>query len=326
MSVIELYPLLTQARYVEPIWGGPQLARWLHLPEAEQSKLGEVWQIYDQNLIVNGALAGQSLAQVTSQFGAALVGTTTSERYGNDFPLLLKFIAAAQPLSVQVHPDDEYAHSREAASGFHGKTEAWYILEAENGAEVVHGFREATNRQACEAALATNTLPELLRQVEVQAGDLVFVPAKTIHAINPGVVLFEIQQKSDLTYRVYDYDRRDATTGLPRQLHLEQAFEVLDFAATAPALVTPTKLNADVSLLVRCPFFSLEHWQLNHIQALSTSVTSFDCWTVINGACSLVWGTGSLDLSHGMSVIVPAQLGQYQLYPEPSAELLRAYV
>ncbi|KPL88861.1 type I phosphomannose isomerase catalytic subunit [Herpetosiphon geysericola] len=326
MSVIELYPLLTQARYVEPIWGGPQLARWLHLPNPEQSKLGEVWQVYDQNLIVNGSLAGQTLAEVTSQFGPALVGTTSNQRYGHDFPLLLKFIAAAQPLSVQVHPDDAYAHTHEAATGFHGKTEAWYILEAENGAEVIHGFREATTRQACEAALAAGTLTELLRQVPVNAGDLVFVPAKTIHAINPGVVLFEIQQKSDLTYRVYDYDRRDASTGLPRQLHLEQAFAVLDFAATEPALVESVAINPNTRLLVRCPFFSLEHWQLNSIQSLSTSVTSFDCWTVINGSCSLGWSAGSLELSHGMSVIVPAQLGQYQLYPEPSAELLRAYV
>src|SRR5687768_13893404 len=130
MSQSRLYPLLTERRIVQPIWGGTRLAEWLDLPEPRPERIGETWQVYDTNPIVNGPLAGRTLAQVTEQYAAELVGTRTVERYGRDFPLLAKFIDAAAPLSIQVHPDDAYAHEHEATTGFHGKTEAWYIIEA----------------------------------------------------------------------------------------------------------------------------------------------------------------------------------------------------
>jgi mannose-6-phosphate isomerase len=189
-----LYPLLTERRLVQPIWGGTQLAAWLNLPEPRPDKLGETWEVYDQNRIINGPLAARSLADASRQYGAALVGTRTVEHYGADFPLLAKFIDAADRLSIQVHPDDAYAHRHEAAAGFHGKTEAWYILSAAPGATVIHGLARPSSRAELAAAIAAGQVDDWLRRLPIKAGDVIFVPAGTLHAIEAGIVLFEIQQ------------------------------------------------------------------------------------------------------------------------------------
>lgn len=324
-----LYPLLTQPRRVHPIWGGHQLAGWLGLPEGTPERLGETWQVYDTNPIVNGSLAGHTLAEATRQFGAALIGQRSLDRYGADFPLLAKFIDAADRLSIQVHPDDHYAHRREADTGFHGKTEAWYILSAAPGASVVYGFRQNTSREEVAGAIANGTVEGLLQRMPVQAGEVIYVPAGTVHAIEAGIVLFEIQQKSDLTYRVYDYDRRDAVTGLPRTLHLEKALDVLDYAPAGRAAVPPLPLAEGRDLLVACPYFALERWALTTEQALTTDPGTFEIFTVIEGSAGLRWAGGKVPLPRGASVVVPAVLGPYGLLPEDSTEpasLLRVYV
>src|SRR5712692_968948 len=234
-----LYPLLTERRLVQPIWGGTELAAWLSLPEPRPDKLGETWEVYDQNRISNGPLAGRSLADASQQYGAALVGTRTAERYGADFPLLAKFIDAADRLSIQVHPDDVYAHRHEAATGFHGKTEAWYILSAAPGATVIYGLARPNSRAEFAAAIAAGQVGNLVRRLPVKAGDVIFVPAGTVHAIEAGIVLFEIQQKSDLTYRVFDYGRRDAVTGQPRALHKDKALDVMDYVPASRGAIPP---------------------------------------------------------------------------------------
>ncbi len=321
-----LYPLLTERRLVSPIWGGTELAAWLNLPAPRPARLGETWQVYDQNTIVNGPLAGRSLCDVTRQYGAALVGTRSVARYGADFPLLAKFIDAADRLSIQVHPNDDYAHRHAADTGFHGKTEAWYILSAAPGAHVTYGLARPSNRAEFEAAVRAGTVETLLRRLPVRAGDVVFVPAGTVHAIGAGIVLFEIQQKSDLTYRVYDYDRRDAATGQPRALHLDQALDVMDFAPAPQSLVPPLPLSPGRELRVACPYFALERWSLEAAQPLPTNPGSFEILTVIDGAAALEWPGGSLPLSRGDSVVVPAALGDFRLQPAAQAEVLRVYV
>src|SRR5262249_55090210 len=236
-----------------------------------------------------------------------------------------KFIDAADHLSVQVHPDDTYAHTVEAATGFHGKTEAWYILYAAPGAELIHGLARPSNRDELAAALADGSLLSLLRRVPARAGDTIFVPAGTIHAINAGIMLFEIQQKSDLTYRVYDYDRRDAQ-GRPRELHVERALDVIKYDAAPPAVVEPTRLDGVRTLLVRCPYFAMERLHLAAPLAASTDPASFDILTVIDGSASLAWGDGERCLARGESIVLPANLGAYRLAPDPGAALLRCYV
>ena len=321
-----LYPLLTERRLVSPIWGGVELADWLNLPAPRLTRLGETWQVYDQNTITNGPLAGRSLLDVTRQHGAELVGTRSLARYGADFPLLAKFIDAADRLSIQVHPDDDYAHRYAAGTGFHGKTEAWYILSAAPDACVTYGLTRPSNRAEFEAAVRAGTVDTLLQRLSVRAGDVVFVPAGTVHAIGAGIVLFEIQQKSDLTYRVYDYDRRDAATGHARALHLDQALDVINYAPATQKMVPPLPLGPGRELLVACPYFALERWSLPAAQPLATDPGTFEILTVIDGAAVLEWPGGSLALARGVSVVVPASLGSFQLQAAAQAQVLRVYV
>lgn len=327
MSLPPLYPLLTRPRQVQPIWGGTTLAHWVQLPEPRPARLGEIWLVYDGDPIANGPLTGQTLAEVTQTYAADLVGTRTIARYGAEFPLLAKFIDAADRLSLQVHPDDAYAHAHEAATGFQGKTEAWYMLRTTPDAEVVYGFARDTNRDEVAQALSDGTIEQLMNHVPVQAGAVLFVPAGTVHAINSGILLFEIQQKSDLTYRVYDYGRRDAQTGQLRTLHLDKALAVMDFHAGPHTTHPITPITAGRDTLVHCPFFALERWQLTTAQSLCSDSATFEIWTVIEGAAALTWEAGTLLLQLGAAVVIPACLGAYTLTPEGGAGVvLRAYV
>lgn len=319
-----LPPLILERRLDSRIWGGTTLGPWLGLFDPP-AQLAESWQVYEQNKVIDGPFAGRALGELVQEHGAALVGARSFERWGADFPLLAKFIDAADDLSVQVHPQDEYAHTVAAETGFHGKTEAWYILQAAPGAQVIHGFRAATDRDTFIASVQNNTLLEHLRYVPVRAGDTIFVPAGTVHAINKGILLFEIQQKSDLTYRVYDYDRRDAT-GKPRDLHLDRAVEVSNYDNPLPARQTPQPLAPGRFLLVECPYFAMERWQIAKEQRAATDPATFEILTSIEGSCRLVTQGRVIDLPRGTSVVLPASLGAYRLIPRENATLLRCYV
>lgn len=326
----DLYPILTKRRLVQPIWGGQRLAAWLELPEPRPTQLGETWQVFDTNEILNGPLAGKTLAQATREYGVQLVGTRTMDRYGADFPLLAKFIDANDRLSIQVHPDDEYAHTHEAATGFHGKTEAWYILDATPGADIIYGLSQTCSREEFAAAVAAENLEPLLHRLPVAAGDVVFVPARTLHAINAGIMLFEIQQKSDLTYRVYDYGRRDAKTGQPRELHLDKALDVIDFTPAPRTKTAPLPLDPENRvLLVACPYFALERWTIIDQRKLATDPGSFEIVTVIEGAAALNTSNNAALLQRGDSVVLPAMLGDYTIrntHSEAALQILRVYV
>lgn len=319
-----LPPITLERRLDSRIWGGSTLGPWLGLPAAPP-QLAESWQVYEHNRVTSGPNAGETLDDLASRYGAELVGTRSFSHYGAEFPLLAKFIDAADNLSVQVHPDDEYAHRVEAATGYHGKTEAWHILRAEPGAELIHGLQAPTDRATFAASVADGTLMRLLRHVSARAGDTFFVPAGTVHAINAGIMLFEIQQKSDLTYRVYDYDRRDAS-GKPRELHLARALDVIDYGESPPAKVTPRPLDGERTLLVTCPYFAMERWVLGGPRASETDPATFEILTAIDGAASLTWGGGELALARGESVVLPASLGVYRLAPRARVTLLRCYI
>jgi len=303
------------------LWGGSRLARWLKLPEPLPTDLAESWQVYETNKVLNGPLAGRTLAEVTSEFGADLVGTLSLPRYGLDFPLLAKFIDANARLSIQVHPDDDYAHRVEAHTGFHGKTEAWYILHADPGAQLIFGLNRRSDRETFARAVAEGWLEDLLNYVEVQAGDVVYVPAGALHAINEGILLFEIQQKSDLTYRVYDYNRRDAQ-GRLRELHLEKALDVIRYEPPEQEKTPSLTIEPGRDLLVACPYFALERHRLSQTRGYRTRPTSFDIWTVVVGAATVAGEA----LTEGDSLVLPASLRDYDIAPDPDAILLRCYV
>ncbi len=324
MYMHKLPPLALERRLDSRLWGGNTLGPWLHLADAP-ANLAESWQVYEHNRVVDGPFAGRTLAELVAEHGSALVGARSFAQYGADFPLLAKFIDAADDLSVQVHPDDEYAHTVEAATGFHGKTEAWHILRAEPGAEVIYGFKQECTREACAAAIERGTLDDLLQRVPVAAGDTIFVPAGTVHAINAGILLFEIQQKSDLTYRVYDYDRRDQQGNL-RELHVDRALDVIDYHAAPTAKVHPQTLGEGRELLIQCPYFALERWSLDQPFESATDGASFEIFTTIDGAAVLTAGSDQFRLARGQSLVLPATTGQYRLVPEAPATLLRCYV
>jgi Phosphomannose isomerase len=223
---------------------------------------------------------------------------------GADFPLLAKFIDAADRLSIQVHPDDAYAHTYEAATGFHGKTEAWHILHATQGADVVYGLARRSNRAELAAAIAAGELEPLLHRLPVAPGDTVFVPAGTLHAINAGIVLFEIQQKSDLTYRVYDYGRIDATTGQPRALHIDKALDVTDYAPALRSVVPPLSLAEGRDLLVACASFALERLTIVAPVDYPVDPATFEILTIIEGSATLRWNSGARALRRGEAVVM----------------------
>lgn len=313
-----------QRRYEQRLWGGTQLAGWLHLDNAP-AQIAETWEIYNDNLIINGPLRGRTLRHAVEHYGAALVGQASFARYGAEFPLLAKFIDAAQPLSVQVHPDDAYAHTHEAHTGFHGKTEAWYMLDCQPGSDVIHDFVHAITPQQYADAINAGTLDTLLRHVPVSAGDTIFVPAGTVHAINAGIMLFEIQQTSDLTYRVYDYHRRDVH-GKLRDLHIQQALDVSYLGQPRPAVSTPINRGNGIRELVRSAFFVMEHIQQAHATTWARPSDSFQILTLINGALTITDNNESYQLMRGDSLIIPADMTTYHSAPDGDATWLRCWV
>jgi mannose-6-phosphate isomerase len=223
-----LYPFVLEPLERELIWGGHALATRYGKPAPADAKIGESWECWDENRVLNGASAGRSLAELRATLGRDLTGHADPAA---PFPLLTKFIDARHALSVQVHPGDAYARRVEHEPV--GKTECWYILEAEPGATIVLGWNRRTARGEYLERVRDGSLGELLRHVPVHPGDVFYLPAGTLHAIGKGIVLFEVQQASNLTYRIYDYDRV-GPGGEPRELHVDKAADVLDYdAATA---------------------------------------------------------------------------------------------
>jgi mannose-6-phosphate isomerase len=329
MTSSMLYPLLLERQPVYRMWGGQRISEWLDLPASHLDHVGETWEIFDTNPVRNGPLAGHTLAQVTQQHKESLVGLRMSARYGADFPLLLKFIDANEKLSIQVHPDDAYAHRNEGVTGFHGKTEAWYVLDARPGADIIYGLKDSMDRNGFVAAVESGTLEQQVQHVPVYAGDVILTPPGMLHAINAGIFLFEIQQKSDLTYRVYDYGRIDPSTGKQRTLHLDKALDVLSYIPSPVPKSKPLDLLPDQSrrLLVACKHFALEYWILSSECALVTNPDTLDLFTCIEGAMTVIWDRGEVLLKTGDTVILPAQLGEAALAPTMQpCTLLRVYV
>jgi mannose-6-phosphate isomerase len=225
VSEESIYPYLIEPKETEAIWGGDMLVKHFHKNGDPNAKIGESWECWDENKVLNGPLAGKTIAQLRSELGGTFLGDLDAKAI---FPILTKIIDAEDSLSVQVHPDDAYAQRVEHQHN--GKTECWYILSAREGAELVYGWSQDTDREEYERRVADGSLGDILRRVPVKAGETYYLPAGTLHAIGAGIVLFETQQASDLTYRIFDWNRVGAD-GKPRQLHVKKAADVLDYHA-----------------------------------------------------------------------------------------------
>jgi mannose-6-phosphate isomerase len=218
-----IYPLVIDPKETKAIWGGDALVTQFAKPGSPSDTIGESWECWDENRVENGPYAGKTIAQLRSELGKSFLGTIDSHRI---FPILTKLIDARDSLSVQVHPDDAYARRVEHQEN--GKTECWYILHAEPNAQLVLGWSKDTTREEFERRVADGTLGDILRRVDVHPGDAFYLPAGTLHAIGSGIILFETQQASDLTYRIFDWNRV-GPDGKPRELHVKKAADVLDY-------------------------------------------------------------------------------------------------
>ncbi|HEV3154201.1 MAG TPA: type I phosphomannose isomerase catalytic subunit [Candidatus Baltobacteraceae bacterium] len=250
----QLYPLILKPKLSPAIWGGDSLVRMYGKDGDSAAKIGESWECWDENAVVNGPLAGKTVAQLRAELRSELLGDLDPDRI---FPILTKIIDARDSLSVQVHPDDAYARRVEHQQN--GKTECWYVIDAQPGAQLVMGWTRDTTREEYERRVADGSLGDILHRVSVKPGDAFYIPAGTLHAIGAGIVIFETQQASDLTYRIFDWNRVGAD-GKPRQLHVQKAADVLDYReshtgalidlAYASEGFTRTILIADTHFLV----------------------------------------------------------------------------
>jgi mannose-6-phosphate isomerase len=274
----------------------------------------------------SGPFAGEKLGEVWPKLPAEWSGTQADR--DNLFPLLVKFIFAEQKLSVQVHPGDDYAARHESATGGRGKTEMWYALRAREGAEVMVGLKPGVTAEKFKHAIADGTAEDCLEHIPMHAGDAIFVPAGTAHTIGPGLVLCEIQQHSDITYRVYDYNRRDAE-GKLRDLHIEKALQVIQFGEQSGGKIDPVRIERGAhteTYFVACRYFATEKWDFAERISSSTSPEHFDLLIFLEGHGAIRWGGESAEYAPAQTWLVPAALGAYQLTPDASTTLIRTFV
>ena len=322
-----LGPLLLQGRLQPTLWGGRHLASVAGKSLPEGATIGESWETAVESVVRAGPHEGATLGALVDHFGERLVGTRAIEVFGLRFPLLTKFLDARQPLSVQVHPNDEYAAAHE--NGKLGKTETWYILHADPGARLVYGLSRDVSRDDVQRAIANTCLEDLLYTFEARAGDVIFVPAGTVHAIGAGIILYELQEYSDVTYRLYDYGRLQPD-GTPRELHVEKGLDVmryrrLEVERVTPVPVAPPNGAGTRRILVACHYFVEEELCLRGEADAATDGTSCHIITVLSGSARLRSTRGDFLLALGDTAVVPASAGAYSLWSD-DARLLRSYV
>ena len=311
------YPMLLDAPCKDYLWGGNRL-RNEYGKVSDKDKIAESWELSchkdGESVIANGELAGKTLAQYVEEQGKSVLGANC-DKFEN-FPILIKLIDAKDNLSVQVHPDNEYAMRVE---GEYGKTEMWYIVDCDPGAELIYGFKGEISRDEFKERIANNTLLEVTNNVPVHKGDVFFIEAGTLHAIGKGILIAEIQQNSNTTYRVYDYGRVGAD-GKPRQLHVEKAVEVTELAPPK----YPTKAMGETiqkdgytqTLLSTCEYFNVNKLEISSAAELEATEKSFNSILVLDGEGKI----GNLTLKKGNTCFIPAGYGKYTF--EGKAEVI----
>lgn len=306
------YPLKFQPEFKERVWGGRALEQFgLDIPEGH---IGEGWMIGDHpngtTKVENGELAGKGLDEVRETLGKEWFGTKGFSEKNGRFPLLIKLLDCNDDLSVQVHPTDEYEG---LPKGELGKTEMWYVLDAKPGAKIIYGLKEGVDRATLAKAIEEDRIMDELQEVPVQAGDTFYIPAGTVHALCAGVVVAEIQQNSDTTYRIYDYNR-PGLDGKPRELHIEDSLNVIAYeGAGASRMKTDNTKPNEWLKLAESPYFIVEKGVVNAPWSLATTNESFVILVVCEGTGSLKWADGSIDFRSGECFLLPANLGEYTL-------------
>jgi mannose-6-phosphate isomerase len=324
-----LSPARLQPVFSTRPWGSRSLAP--HFPEKTglAEPIGEAWLTGNDSRFANGPFAGRALGEAWRQMPAEWTGTAFNAKC--DFPLLVKFLFTEDKLSVQVHPDDEHATRHEIDAGGRGKTEMWYALRARAGAEVMVGLKPEVTREDFQRCIDNGTAEDCLTRVPVRAGDAIFVPAGAAHTIGPGLLLCEIQQHSDITYRVYDYNRPDSS-GKLRDLHIEKALHVMRFGPQKGGKIEPLRLTHGAiteAYLAACPYFVTEKWKFSEPFARKTDSAHFDLLIFLEGHGDFRWDhVNELRAAYRPTEVwlLPASLGDYRLAPASLTALLRTYV
>ena len=310
----DLYPMLVEPRSVETLWGGHALATKLGKPAPPDKAVGESWEVFEENKITNGTLAGRTIGELRGVLGRDLMGHVPAD---NLFPLLTKLIDAQQVLSVQVHPDDRFAREHEHKP--YGKTECWYIIDVAPGATLTYGFNRDTTPAEYARLVAEGALDQVLRPLDVRPGDVVYLPAGTVHAIGAGILLYEVQQTSDVTYRIYDWNRRDAA-GHPRELHVEKARQVLDYHRATRGVIRPLgRPGSGRTTLVAGQYFVLEMIQASTAGEHETGDSPVAVLALAR-PLRVRAGATTVTLPPYSSLLIPAAAARYTLEPAQTAE------
>ena len=325
--MIELYPLKFKTIFKDKIWGGEKIKTILNKDFSPLPNCGETWEISgvkdNVSVVAEGPLAGTSLADLIKEYQGQLVGEKVYRQFGAEFPLLIKFIDANEDLSIQVHPNDELARDRHQGLG---KTEVWYIMQADKGSKLISGFNQEVNQETYLKHLQENSLNQILNQEEVAADDVFFIPAGRVHTIGKGLLLAEIQQSSDITYRIYDFDRTD-DKGNKRELHTDQALAAIDYKFYDSYKTSYTPKKNEPVQLVKTNYFTTNVLHLD--QPLSRNYQNLDSFVIlmgIKGSGSLTYNGREMAIKTGDVILLPAAIKEIILKPESEFKILECYV
>ncbi len=327
MPMKSLYPLKFNSIYKDKIWGGQRIKTVMGMDYSPLQNCGEAWILSgvenDQSIVSNGFLAENELNELVEIYMGDLVGEKNFEEFGNQFPILVKLIDTNDWLSIQVHPDDKLAEKRGL---LRGKTEMWYLLEAENDAEIILGFKKEINRDKYRSLLETKNLKSVLNAEKVKAGDVFYVPAGRVHALGPGMLLAEIQQTSDTTYRIYDWDRIDVD-GTLRELHVDEALDAIDFKVQKDYKTSYEAEKNKTSELVKSKYFTTNLMDLDvPLQKNYIALDSFVIYLCVEGDFALLYGDEKIIAQKGETILIPATMDEVKIIPAPKAKILEIFI
>ncbi|MCF6214454.1 MAG: class I mannose-6-phosphate isomerase [Flavobacteriaceae bacterium] len=320
------YPIKFKPILQEKIWGGSKLKTLLNKASDKQN-IGESWEISDVknnvSVVANGSYKNKTIQELISEFKGDLVGHAVFKEFGSNFPLLIKFIDAKEALSIQLHPNNALAKKRHNSFG---KTEMWYVMQADESANLIVGFKDDCDKETYLEYLNQNKIVDLLNTDIVKSGAVYFIPTGRIHAIGAGVLLAEIQQTSDITYRIYDWNRKDSNRN-GRELHTEQALEAIDYKAQESYKTDYVTLKNTISPLVECPYFKTNIIELHgDLTINNTDKDSFVIYMCTKGKVCLKYSNHSLEIAMGETVLIPNTLNEFTLNAEKIAVLLEVFI
>jgi mannose-6-phosphate isomerase len=321
------YPIKFEPILKDKIWGGEKL-KALFNKKSTRNDIGESWEISDVNgnvsVVSNGDLKGQTLQEILSVYKGSLIGDNVYKNFGNNFPLLIKFIDAKEALSIQVHPNDDLAKERHNSFG---KTEMWYVMQAEDEGDLIVGFNKNSSKEEYVEHLESKQLLKILNQEKVKKGDVYFIPTGRVHAIGAGVLLAEIQQTSDITYRIYDWDRLD-DKGKSRELHTELALDAIDYSSQEKYTTEYKKETNKSTLVVDCNYFTTNLLTVNGEVNLNYSdKDSFIIYMCVAGEVVINYKDSKQErLVKGETILIPANLNEYRIVSLKKSELLEVYI